>query len=511
MRTFFFVGVLSLGFLVLPTASECHYDFRLGQTKCTHHDGTVWTGGAKIEPREKKISPESSPQQRPIERSAAALAKANEMRARKRLDSGKKSPASSSTSQSPTKGSSSSKSSFKKSSSSSKVAWSSSWIGSCFDPSCRPWLDTGGKRIEAHGGGMLQHNSTFFWYGESEKKVDKTRGFGYSMGVNCYSAASLGGPWRHEGLVFGQSSIWVQELGDKDRPLIIERPKVLYNAKTGKFVMWFHLDAAEATSSPSSGGGWRRRLLQDETMERGEGIAPSQQQHRSLRGAKHHRYFFRRAGVAFADSPVGPFKFVHAVLPDDRPSLDMQLFEEPDRSAAFLIRSVNNEFVGMSRLSSDYLSTVGGILSTVRPCLEGMAVFRHPGDSTLYAVMSHLTGWEPNPLVLLRAHKTAPSGGVGERCQEGCSLDEASMWVPLGNPTHHQKSFNAQPTFVMSLLDRHSKPYVMLMSDNWLYAGPRGLKDAGYIWLPLEFRPEGMNIRKLRNWTMEAPFVYTPP
>jgi hypothetical protein len=44
---------------------------------------------------------------------------------------------------------------------------------------------------------------------------------------------------------------------------------------------------------------------------------------------------------------------------------------------------------------------------------------------------------------------------------------------------HHHKSFNAQPTFVMQLVDKAGKPYVMLMSDNWLYAGARGLKDAG--------------------------------
>jgi len=167
-------------------------------------------------------------------------------------------------------------------------------------------------------------------------------------------------------------------------------------------------------------------------------------------------------------------------------------------------------YVGMSRLSSDYLSTVGGVLSSVRPCLEGMAVFRHPGDETLYAVMSHLSGWEPNPLVLLRAHKTAPGGGMGERCKgPDCGLDHGELlWLPLGNPTHHPKSYNAQPTFVMTLKDKHAKPYVMLMSDNWLYAGPRGLKDAGYIWLPLEFTgADGLRISKMRNWTMESPFV----
>jgi hypothetical protein len=91
-----------------------------------------------------------------------------------------------------------------------------------------------------------------------------------------------------------------------------------------------------------------------------------------------------------ADSPAGPFRFVHALEPDGLPSLDLQLFEETDKRTAFLIRSVNNEYVGMSRLASDYLSTVGGVISSVRPCLEGMAVFRHPGDDTLYVWSTNL-------------------------------------------------------------------------------------------------------------------------
>jgi len=239
-----------------------------------------------------------------------------------------------------------------------------------------------------------------------------------------------------------------------------------------------------------------------------------------------------------ADSPVGPFRFVHALQPDGLASLDLQLFQDDDGSggsAAYLIRSVNNEYVGMSRLSDDYLTTTGKILSTIRPALEGMAVFRHPADHTLYALMSHLTGWEPNPLVLLRAHKkrrlgtTATTRGAndddddggsgggggsgqsvaGEKCQLGCRLDDGDLvWEKLGNPTHHHKSFNAQPTYVVSLTDGHRKPYAMLMSDNWLYAGQaKGLKDAGYIWLPLEFRKNStVGIRKMRNWTMDAPF-----
>jgi hypothetical protein len=79
------------------------------------------------------------------------------------------------------------------------------------------------------------------------------------------------------------------------------------------------------------------------------------------------KYFFRRAGVAFANRPEGPFVFLHAILPDGESSLDLQLFQEHDEGhdntrsgslatmgvsppplsalPAYLIRSVDNQYV----------------------------------------------------------------------------------------------------------------------------------------------------------------------
>jgi len=117
--------------------------------------------------------------------------------------------------------------------------------------------------------------------------------------------------------------------------------------------MWFHLDAAEESSGGGGGGGgWRRRLEEGAHVGGGPGLNSSESQiwgdgegtmHGRSLGSKHHRYWFRRAGVAMADSPTGPFRFVHALEPDGLPSLDLQLFEETDGKSAFLIRSVNNE------------------------------------------------------------------------------------------------------------------------------------------------------------------------
>ena len=45
-----------------------------------------------------------------------------------------------------------------------------------------------------------------------------------------------------------------------------------------------------------------------------------------------------------------------------------------------MIRSCDNVFVGISALTEDYLNTTG-IVSTYRPALEGMAVFRVPNGN----------------------------------------------------------------------------------------------------------------------------------
>jgi len=192
------------------------------------------------------------------------------------------------------------------------------WVASCFDRDCpAPWLDDAGHRIEAHGGGLLQPsfaapgpgsggvvgNGTWYWYGESAKVLHPTLGFGYSEAINCYSAPALGGPWRFEGPALRGSAVrGAEDLPEADRPFILERPKVLFNRLTNKYVMWFHLDAAEALPA-SQVTEWHRK----------KGIL--------------YKYIYRRAGVAVSSSPCGPFKFLHALLPDGEKSLDLQLFQ----------------------------------------------------------------------------------------------------------------------------------------------------------------------------------------
>ena len=215
------------------------------------------------------------------------------------------------------------------------------WIVSGLYMDTPHWDDTDGNRIEAHAAGMLQSptDKRWYWYGESKKTGNLK-----DHGVNCYSAPGLSGPWTFEGQVFHQSDV---RQPDNKGPFIIERPKVLYNEKTKKFVLWFHLDSAG--------------------------------------------YRYRHVGVATSDSPGKGFVYHAGFKPDGVNSLDMSLFKDPVDGQAYHIRSCDNKYVGISRLSDDYLNTTGIISNHSR--FEGMALFRHP-NGTYYIVTSHLTGCE---------------------------------------------------------------------------------------------------------------------
>ncbi len=38
------------------------------------------------------------------------------------------------------------------------------------------WLDTNGKRIQAHGGSVICINHVYYWYGENKEKTDGKNG-----------------------------------------------------------------------------------------------------------------------------------------------------------------------------------------------------------------------------------------------------------------------------------------------------------------------------------------------
>ena len=103
----------------------------------------------------------------------------------------------------------------------------------CFNPG-KPWLDTEGKRIQAHGGSVFFENGTYYWYGENKEKTDGKNGI-WHWGVRAYSSLDLYN-WKDLGVIIPP------EPDDPSSSLHpssqMDRPHIIFNKKTGKYVCW---------------------------------------------------------------------------------------------------------------------------------------------------------------------------------------------------------------------------------------------------------------------------------
>ena len=99
------------------------------------------------------------------------------------------------------------------------------------------WLDTSGKRIQAHGGSVMYVDGTYYWYGENKEKTDGKNGI-WTWGVRCYSSKDLYN-WEDRGFLIPPV------LEDPNCALFpakrVDRPHILKCDKTGKYVCWIKL------------------------------------------------------------------------------------------------------------------------------------------------------------------------------------------------------------------------------------------------------------------------------
>ena len=52
------------------------------------------------------------------------------------------------------------------------------------------WLDTEGKRIQAHGGSVMYLDGAYYWYGENKEFTEANNGI-WHWGVRCYKSTDL--------------------------------------------------------------------------------------------------------------------------------------------------------------------------------------------------------------------------------------------------------------------------------------------------------------------------------
>jgi len=273
------------------------------------------------------------------------------------------------------------------------------------------FTDTSGNAVHAHGGGVIKVGSYYYWFGEN-RNADNT--FKY---VDAYRSTDLKN-WEFRNHVLTQSS--ASELASAN----IERPKVMYNAATGKFVMWMH-------------------------KENGTD------------------YNEARAAVAVSDTVDGNYTWQGSFRPlGVHMSRDITVFVDTDGTGYMASAARDNYDLQIYKLTADYT----GIDSLVADPWHGghreaPALFKRGG--VYFMLTSAATGWNPNQ----QQYATATS--------------LAGPWTAMAN-VGDSTTYNSQTAYVLPIQGTSGTSY-LYMGDRWGNSFGGTVNDSRYVWLPLAF------------------------
>jgi len=293
------------------------------------------------------------------------------------------------------------------------------------------WPDNRGQHIQAHGGGILKLGDTFYWFGEARGQTNE-RGL---RCVSCYASTNLA-QWT-----FRNQVVKLANPENFGRGWVLERPKVFYNAKTKKFVMYMHIDG------PLPG------------ERSGYGLA--------------------RVGVAVCDTVDGDYQYLKSFRPLGHESRDIGQFIDDDGAAYLIFEDRPNGF-HIAKLSEDYL-TVEKEICLIPEHMEGGAVVHYNG--LYYAIGSALTGWNPNPNKYATAKSLA-----------GPWSEFKDIAPPVKN------TYGAQSTMMLKVAGTKATT-VIFMGDIWK---PQTQWDSRYLWMPLEIGDGKLSLPEPREWTLDV-------
>jgi beta-xylosidase len=316
------------------------------------------------------------------------------------------------------------------------------------------WLDTEGKKIHAHAGSIITVGNTFYWYGENKEKTTPGSGI-WHYGVRMYSSKDLYN-WEDLGLVLPPTP------DNPEHPLhpsqYMDRPHILYCARTGKFVLWMKIMGKDGIQFMT---------------------------------------------VATADSVTGPYKIIRNKLqPLGMSSGDFDLVVEPtDGKAYYYFERVHSELI-CADLTEDY-TDVTGYYSThfAQPnppfVREAPAYFKR--GRLHYLFTSGTTGYYPNP------------------SEAACSMSYHGPWKVLGNPHLADIEGTSYRSQISSVFKHPFKENLYIaLADRWLTDLPEKLPDIAGAFNEA-FRAEKPDWTKLKALTglssentSQAEYVWLP-
>jgi Ricin-type beta-trefoil lectin domain/Glycosyl hydrolases family 43 len=270
--------------------------------------------------------------------------------------------------------------------------------------------DTSGNPVQAHGGGIIKVGAYYYWFGENRNPDSSFKS------VTVYRSSDLKN-WEFRNNALTQSS--ASELASAN----IERPKVMYNAATGQFVMWMHKETATD-------------------------------------------YGQARAAVAVSSTVDGTYSYRGSFRPFNQyMSRDINVFVDDDGAGYMVSSSNENRDLNVYRLTADYTNVQTLVRSWPGDTREAPALFKRNG--VYFMITSAATGWSPN-----QAKYSTSTSITGSW----------SGWANLGDST----TYGSQSTAVLAIQGTQTTSYLYL-GDRWGPGFGSSYAASQYVWLPLRF------------------------
>ncbi len=325
----------------------------------------------------------------------------------------------------------------------------------------KTWYDTNGKRIQAHAGSILFAENKFWWYGENKEGITG-RATGapcpyWHHGVKLYSSTDLYN-WKDEGFAIRESS-------DPKNPFyptrIMDRPHILYNEKTKKYVLWAKTaDLADYRPAFS---------------------------------------------ICIADD-LHDFHFVRELTPTPHLAGDFDLFIKDEKGYIIyenphcetICRELTEDFTGLTERYSSHQTADGPPHSREAACH-----FSAKGKD--YLLTSGTTGYFPNPTQVDEiSNLHGEWKNLGYVCMKDCGKNSFNaqfssvfkhpfikdLYIALGDrwlTDLPPKKTNVEEIF-HEMYTVKSKKYA---AEDLFLLSDENTSEADYVWLPITFDKEG--------------------
>ena len=306
------------------------------------------------------------------------------------------------------------------------------------------WNDTNGSAINAHGGCVQYLDGTYYWFGE-------TRDGSKCNGVSCYSSTDLY-KWKKLSNAMTPTGKMTDACVDVAQGRTFERPKVIYNARTGKYVMWLH---------------W----------ENGSDYGQA------------------KVAVLTADKITGPYTLTEdgVFRPNGCDSRDQTLFLDADGNAYHVSATNTNYQTHFIRLSDDFTKpTDEESIEVLGMRYEAASMFSYGG--TYWCLFSGCDGWNPNRGRYIWNNNPLQDWSYGKEFYANNSWG-VDFCVDDGNV----KCYTSQPAYVFPVQGRDR--CFIYMGDRW---NSGNVGSSKYVWLPLSIRSGYPAVRWYSNWDLSV-------